>query len=45
MVSLCPAVTTTDQCVVRNTGRRGGSIPVEVVPSGSAGEDVLTKRA
>jgi hypothetical protein len=32
VVSLPPAETTSDQCVVTNAGRGGGSAPVEVEP-------------
>jgi hypothetical protein len=32
VVSLLPAETTSDQCVVTNAGRGGGSAPAEVDP-------------
>jgi hypothetical protein len=41
VVSLRPAETTADQCVVTKADRADGSIPVEVVPGTSDSEDRL----
>ena len=42
VVSLRPAASTTDQCVVTKTGRRGDMSPVEGVSGEFACEEVLT---
>jgi hypothetical protein len=42
MVSLRPAISTTDQWVVTKTWRGDGSLPVDVVPAPVACEDMLT---
>ena len=42
VVSLRPAVSTTDQCVVTKAGRGGALIPAEVVPGEATWKEVLT---